>query len=425
MNIPDLDTVDEQLTAYLDGELTASEAASIEKQLVESEPLRLRLAELRRAYELLDELPETPHNQRFTRSTLELVVTDLTTSHAKNSQLQLQTASKKNWWAFPRVLALVASFLVVGGLAGLAIRAWRTQSEMSELGLVASMPGMSDVHELHIAVKLSEEKEALGVLRKLHNDRLIPAIPESVWNRKTWVKSLTPLQIERMNTSRESIRKLDKETYARFAAIESQIEHRPDSQTIQETVHIVGLVMDRLSRSKRMDLDGLTSEQRLASLREHLNLAAAMAYAAHLSNEDAKALEEWDEKVFRPALLQELRPNQTLDTKDLLNILLFRRRLESGFQLDNQNELIDELATKLSVTGKTLIEGIHRTDQLRVLYAWLLPDRINSTQGIIDAYEKRLSPEVRDSLDLADPEQSKRMVEDIMKRPQMRNRARP
>ncbi len=65
-----LESIDEQLTAYLDGELSPKESLSIEQALVEDESLRLRLAELRKAYDLLDELPETPHDQRFTQSTL-------------------------------------------------------------------------------------------------------------------------------------------------------------------------------------------------------------------------------------------------------------------------------------------------------------------------------------------------------------------
>ena len=91
MNPADLESVDEQLTAYLDGELSAEEASRIENRLVDDEGLRVRLAELRKAYDLLDELPETPHNQRFTRSTLELVIKDLsvTQSHVVNEQGRL------------------------------------------------------------------------------------------------------------------------------------------------------------------------------------------------------------------------------------------------------------------------------------------------------------------------------------------------
>ena len=46
MNAQDLDAITEQLTAYLDGELSSEEATAIEARLVDDESLRLRLAEM-------------------------------------------------------------------------------------------------------------------------------------------------------------------------------------------------------------------------------------------------------------------------------------------------------------------------------------------------------------------------------------------
>ena len=81
--------LDEQLTAYLDGELSATECAQLETRLVEEEPLRRRLAELRQAYEFLDELPDTPHKQSFTQSTIAMVVEEV-----KRASPQTTSASK-------------------------------------------------------------------------------------------------------------------------------------------------------------------------------------------------------------------------------------------------------------------------------------------------------------------------------------------
>ncbi len=68
---------DELLTSYLDQELSPEERGSFERRLVDDEPLRKRLAEMRRAWDLLDELPETPFTPNFTQSTLEMVAIDL------------------------------------------------------------------------------------------------------------------------------------------------------------------------------------------------------------------------------------------------------------------------------------------------------------------------------------------------------------
>ena len=92
MNLPDTEQIDEQLTAYLDGELSPAEATVLEASLVDDEELRVRLAELRQAYDLLDEVPETPHHQRFTKSTLELVIKDISATATSKQPQASQTA---------------------------------------------------------------------------------------------------------------------------------------------------------------------------------------------------------------------------------------------------------------------------------------------------------------------------------------------
>ena len=428
MTIQDMESADEQLTAYLDGELSSAESAALERQLVDNEALRIRLAELRRAYDLLDELPETPHNQRFTQSTLELVVKDLTGAPEPQKQKVSPPAEKVNWLGWPRILVLVALMVSAGVVSGLAMRLWRVSSDMRDLGLIASMPGMEDINELSVATKLSNEKEALTVLKDSFKERLIPPIPASVWERKNWVDSLTPLQIAKLDMGRESLRKLDQNTYTRFAAIESQIENRPDSPLIQETIHIVGLVMDSLPHANRLDLEKLNQEQRIQYLKDQIYLRAAIVYSSQMPSEDTKALEEWDTRSFRPALMQEIQrasgvfqPRSSMDTKELFNFLLLRRRLEFGYQLDGQTELVEELASSLTETGRKLLTGVNRNDQLQVLFAWFAPERVNNTQALIEAYEK-IGPALRDKIDLANPDQSKRTFEDMLNRPNPRNR---
>ncbi len=424
MNPADLESVDEQLTAYLDGELSADEASRIENRLVDDEGLRVRLAELRKAYDLLDELPETPHNQRFTRSTLELVIKDLsvTQSHVVNSIVK--PTNKTDWWALPRVLILIGLFVVTGIASGFGLRLLKTNQELRDLGLIAGLPGMSGINELSIAIKLSEQKAAIDILKSQNRDRLVPAVPKSIAERKAWIENLTPLQIGKLANRREALDKLDRDTYARLSSIETQIENRPDSEQIQETIHVIGLVIDSFSSADRSDLDVLNQDQKTAYLKEKLCFAAARVYATQISPEDAKALDEWNNKFFRPALLEELQPTRSFETKDLLSTLWSRRLLERGFQMENQSDLVASLAHSLSDTGRSLLEGVSKNDQLKVLSSWLDPSRTSSTQMLIDAYDK-MDRDFRERVDLADPQQTRRNVEEFILRSRPRGNSRP
>ena len=53
-----LDPIDEQLVAYLDGELESQERDELEKRLGSDGQLRLRLRTLQRGWEMLENLPQ-------------------------------------------------------------------------------------------------------------------------------------------------------------------------------------------------------------------------------------------------------------------------------------------------------------------------------------------------------------------------------
>jgi anti-sigma factor RsiW len=72
-NVADLSAVDEELVAYLDGELDPSGAARVERRLADDAAYRSRLAQLQRAWDLLDTLQRSEANDDFARSTVEMI----------------------------------------------------------------------------------------------------------------------------------------------------------------------------------------------------------------------------------------------------------------------------------------------------------------------------------------------------------------
>jgi hypothetical protein len=423
-------SMDEQLTAYLDGELEPIEATSLEQRLVDDPMLRSRLANLRQAYDLLDELPETPADQRFTQSTLELVVKDLVKTNdpaALKSKTVLTSSSVRaswNWWTMPWVILTAMGLVMLGMVGGIAVRFNQMRQDFRDLGLIAALPGIQDVDSFRIASGVSEEKVPIEILKQHYGEKLVPAVPISTWQRNAWVKELGPLQIAKIDAGRESLRKLDRETYARLTSIQNQILDDPKSDALQEAVHIAGMVMDALPNTRRLDLESMTQEQRLVYLKEQMHLSAAMIHASQLSGADIKELDDWEKQYFQPALIQELQPPRSMNNRALIGLLWFRHRIENGFQLDGQFELMSTLIPKLSDTARSLIEGVNKNDQLGVLTTWLTPNRIVSTKTMLDEYD-RIPRDMREEIDLADPQQTRRRVEEIMRRPNNRARPRP
>ena len=68
-------SVDQLLIAYLDGELDDPAAAELESRLASDAELRKRLHEFQQTWDMLDEVHRSTADNKFVRSTLEMVVT--------------------------------------------------------------------------------------------------------------------------------------------------------------------------------------------------------------------------------------------------------------------------------------------------------------------------------------------------------------
>ncbi len=110
MNQPELQTNDpdadqQQLVAYLDGELTADESRRLEQRLSQDPEFRRTLQRLEQAWDLLDELPRAEAGSTFTQSTLEMVA--LTTDQDAEQAID-RLEHKRRWlWIATSVGAVV------------------------------------------------------------------------------------------------------------------------------------------------------------------------------------------------------------------------------------------------------------------------------------------------------------------------------
>ena len=69
----ELPSIEEQLVAYLDGELDDESSRSLEQRLATDSTLRLQLGRLERTWDLLDQLGRAEVGETFTRTTIEMV----------------------------------------------------------------------------------------------------------------------------------------------------------------------------------------------------------------------------------------------------------------------------------------------------------------------------------------------------------------
>jgi anti-sigma factor RsiW len=96
------DHLDEELVAYLDGELDAESTRRLEERLEHDQQLRERLAQLQATWDLLDSLPSVQVDAGFTQTTVSMVAL----------RTRKESRARRRQWAW-----------ALAGLAGLLMAA--------------------------------------------------------------------------------------------------------------------------------------------------------------------------------------------------------------------------------------------------------------------------------------------------------------
>ncbi|MCA9107099.1 MAG: hypothetical protein KDA83_16895 [Planctomycetales bacterium] len=143
----------DDLVAYLDGELTPDEAARIEVRLAEDDELRHRLAQLQRAWDLLGTLPSNRLDETFTQSTVELVALKA------NAELD---ASRRGRLNYRRLGLAVAGVLVLTSIAvGYQVSRYSQEAPnrqlMDDLPVIERVDLYRNAQDIEFLVRLSEE----------------------------------------------------------------------------------------------------------------------------------------------------------------------------------------------------------------------------------------------------------------------------
>jgi hypothetical protein len=101
--------LEDELTAYLDGELDAESVRRVEERLARDESYRTQLQKLDRTWSLLDGLPRASVDEKFTKTTLEMVA--LSASHDADAVVRGLPARRRRQ-RLAGVISMAAALLV-------------------------------------------------------------------------------------------------------------------------------------------------------------------------------------------------------------------------------------------------------------------------------------------------------------------------
>ena len=146
-------TLDEQLVAYLDGELDGVESRRVEQLLANDPQVRQKLQALERTWELLERLDRVDVDDRFTRTTLEMV--SLAASEDLAASRALLPVRRRRRWL------LTAAAMTAAALAGfLAVTFLRPQPNkrlLQDLPVLEHLEEYRQVESLKFLQTLSQD----------------------------------------------------------------------------------------------------------------------------------------------------------------------------------------------------------------------------------------------------------------------------
>lgn len=152
------ESLNEQLVAYLDGELDDESSHLLEERLTSDSTLRDRLGQLERAWDALDELERAEVDENFTRTTIEMVT--LVEEKELQQEEQQRPAQQRRRLLFGSVGLLSA------GLAGF-LAVWSFWPD----------PNQELINDLPVLERLDEYRQIddIGFLKLLYEKQLFPA----------------------------------------------------------------------------------------------------------------------------------------------------------------------------------------------------------------------------------------------------------
>ncbi len=145
--------LDEELVAYLDGQLDRQSARQVEQRLASEEPVRRRLQELAQSWDLLDQLPHAVADDAFVRSTVEMVAVAAEQEVAE--QQAAEPRRRRRRWLRGGGAALAVA------LAGYVVAAnvWTDPNEklIRDLSVIENQERYKQAGDVDFLKKLNEE----------------------------------------------------------------------------------------------------------------------------------------------------------------------------------------------------------------------------------------------------------------------------
>lgn len=425
----DIDPADEELVAYLDGELDAGDRQQVERRLADDAAYRTRLRHLQRTWDALDVLGRTDPDEGFTRTTVELVAVKAA-EEVRDEHSRL--VRRRNWKWVGWTLAAVAS--AAAGWLLLTLLFTRSDRELlrdffiiERVDEYRSAESLQFIQALEESGLFASEPEA-EVTTVSTTSR--PKTPEEAARR---IKNLKAEEKARLIQKNERFTALSPEEQEHLRRLHRQLEDAPQAGRLSTVLDRYSRWLKTLSAAQQSELMGLPIDERLARIRELQQQQIQAQFwdlAWQLEKDDLRTIDAWMEDFVarrQEEILTKIDPRTATwvlsepDTRSRRGRLIWsvfgQWRGQSPFEFsESMYEDFRLLAERLSPTLQHQLT-LQRTDEDRrkliltcarfALYSRFAPPTPKDEE-LSRFYATKLPPEERERIEKLEPQQMKR-----------------
>jgi hypothetical protein len=305
-----IESLDEELVAYLDGQLDPESARQIEQRLASEEPVRRRLQQLAQSWDMLDQLPHAMADDTFTRSTVQMVA--IAAEQELTQQQAHEPRRRRRRWLLGAALAVLAGS---GGFLAAAML-WKDPNErlLRDLSTIENVEAYRQVGDIDFLHRLSDEglfsedapdpagaKTAPGAAES-DDSRAGKEPPPSgsldtLEQRREYLAKMPPKEMEDLRAKFEMFEALSPEEQDKLRLFDFLLNKDPQEDRLRRVMARFSDWLKTLLTTERAELLDKTSAdrvQRIRSIRHGQEARLArMTPESSFSKPDVDAVHAW------------------------------------------------------------------------------------------------------------------------------------
>jgi len=355
--------LEEQLVAYLDGELDPEDGRRIEELLAADPKVRRSLQRLDRTWELLDELDTAPVGEKFTQSTLEMV-TLAAAEEAEQRRAAAPRHRRRRW------------MIAGGGLLGAGLAGFLA------VALVTPDPNRQLLRDLPVLQNLDQYRQIddIEFLRVLDREGLFAE--DSLTQRRQRIETMTVAEKEQLRRRQEQFAAFSPAEQQRLRRLHQQLQRDPDADQLRRVLDGYCRWLKTLPPHRQAELLELEGAERIKRIKRLCREQAGRG--KRLGPEDTEGLLRWMQEYAsrHEARLTEALPEARRQQLNKLNPQARRRMVTwlmwQRWQMPGpgkpprpDDDDLADLRSKLSAATRKRLEGKPSAEQWRTIAGWI------------------------------------------------------